>query len=61
MGARNEQAARAVAPMKRGSKNRANVPPPPQERRPAPVEADADAQDLEGGSVAVATAEPEEI
>src|SRR3954453_2321172 len=61
MGARNEQAARAVVPQKRGSKNRANVPPPPQERRPPPTEGDADAQELEGGNVAVATAEPEEI
>jgi len=61
MGARNEQAARAVVPQKRGSKNRANVPPPPQERRPTPTEGDADAQELEGGNVAVATAEPEEI
>ena len=58
MGARAEQAARPVAPMKRGSKNKANVPPPPQERRPTPGEADAEAEAQEGGEVAVATAEP---
>ena len=58
MGARTEQAARPVAPIKRGSKNKANVPPPPQERRPAPVEADAEAEAQEGGDIAVATAEP---
>ena len=58
MGARTEQAARPVAPIKRGSKNKANVPPPPQERRPTPGEADAEAEAQEGGEVAVATAEP---
>ena len=59
MGARSEQAARPVAAIKRGSKNKANVPPPPQERRPAPVESDAEDEAQEGGSIAVATAEPE--
>src|SRR4051812_22483014 len=39
MNARNEQAARSVEAAKRASKNKANVPPPPQERRPAPVAA----------------------
>ena len=36
MGARSEQAARPVVLQKRGSKNKANIAPPPQERRPAP-------------------------
>ena len=58
MGARTEQAARPVVPLKRGSKNKANVPPPPQERRPVPVEADAEAEAQEGGDIAVATAGP---
>jgi large subunit ribosomal protein L31 len=57
MGARNEQVARPVVPIRRGSKNKANVPPPPQERRPAPVEGEAETQ--EGGDLALATAEPE--
>src|SRR3954469_10922899 len=39
MNARSEQAARNVEAAKRASKNKANVPPPPQERRPAPVAA----------------------
>src|SRR5437868_14389469 len=39
MGARNEQAAQPVLGTRRASKNRANVPPPPQERRPAASEA----------------------
>src|SRR5438105_15875475 len=55
MNARSEQAARTVEIAKRGSKNRANVPPPPQERRPTPS---AEAES-EGGDTAVATAEPE--
>jgi large subunit ribosomal protein L31 len=38
MGARNEQAARPVLGAKKFSKNKANVPPPPQERRPASAE-----------------------
>ena|SRR5438270_344327 len=38
MGARSEQAARPVMVPKRGSKNKANIAPPPQERRPAPRE-----------------------
>jgi large subunit ribosomal protein L31 len=37
MGNRTEQANQAQANFKRASKNKANVPPPPQERRPAPV------------------------
>src|SRR5437764_2219097 len=50
MGNRSEQAARAVAAAKRGSKNKANIAPPPQERRPA--------AETEGeGAVATATAE----
>lgn len=56
MGARSEQAIRPVEAMKRASKNKANIPPPPQERRPAPVEGGAEG---EAGDVAVATAEPE--
>ncbi len=55
MNARSEQANRAIETAKRASKNKANVPPPPQERRPAPT-AQADDQ---GGDTAVATAEPE--
>src|SRR6476619_6902520 len=35
MSNRNEQVARQVAAAKQASKNKANVPPPPQERRPA--------------------------
>src|SRR5437588_6049656 len=52
MNARSEQAARPIEAARRTSKNRANVPPPPQERRPA------SATEGEGGEVAVATAEP---
>src|SRR2546430_9876719 len=51
MGARSEQAARSVVPTKRSSKNRANIAPPPQERRPA-AESEA-----EGGETTTATAE----
>src|SRR5437660_7754548 len=35
MGNRSEQAARPALKAQRFSKNKANVPPPPQERRPA--------------------------
>lgn len=55
MSARSEQTARQVEAAKRASKNKANVPPPPQERRPAPV---AEAEGAEG-ETAVAVAEPE--
>jgi len=37
MGNRSEQAAHQQQNFKRASRNRANVPPPPQERRPAPA------------------------
>src|SRR5437588_6788193 len=47
MNARSEQAARPVFQAKRFSKNKANVPPP-QERRPAPVAGETEAQ-TEGG------------
>ena len=53
MGARSEQAARSVVPTKRSSKNRANIAPPPQERKPA---AESEAAG-EGGETATATAE----
>ena len=33
-----------VAAAKRGSKNRANIAPPPQERRPRPVETEAEGE-----------------
>ena len=52
MGNRSQQAAQPVVAAKRGSKNKANVPPPPQERRPAP-QADADTE-AEGGEMAAA-------
>ena len=52
MNARNEQLARAAVPVKRGSRNRANIAPPPQERRPAREQAEE-----EGGDVAVAVAD----
>src|SRR5436305_9357078 len=55
MNARSEQAMRPVEVSKRASKNKANVAPPPQERRPATT-----TEGEEGESaVAVATAEPE--
>src|SRR2546421_9342268 len=53
MNARSEQAGRPAFQSKRFSKNKANVPPPPQERRPAPAEGETEP---EGGEVAVATA-----
>jgi large subunit ribosomal protein L31 len=61
MNARSEQTARQVEIGKRTSKNKANVAPPPQERRPAPVaETDGDTQAEESNAgVATATAEPE--
>src|SRR6476659_10359357 len=37
MNARSEQAMRTVEVAKRASKNKANVAPPPQERRPVPA------------------------
>jgi large subunit ribosomal protein L31 len=37
MDARSQQAAKPVPTFKRGSKNKANIAPPPQERRPAPA------------------------
>ncbi len=44
MNNRTEQAAQAAA-VKRGSKNKANIAPPPQERRPAPrPETDTEAE-----------------
>ena len=36
MNNRSQQAPQQVAMAKRGSKNKANIAPPPQERRPAP-------------------------
>src|SRR5437764_13851982 len=58
MGARSEQASRPVVAAKRGSKNRANVPPPPQERRPAPAETGTEGEAAENSDMAVATANP---
>ena len=57
MNARSEQAMRPVEVVKRGSKNKANIAPPPQERRPAPA---AEAETEGESAVAVATAEPED-
>ena len=42
MDARSQQAAKPVATFKRGSKNKANIAPPPQERRPAPAEGEGE-------------------
>lgn len=55
MGNRSEQANRAAAAanFKRGSRNKANVPPPPQERRPAPTGEQAETEE--------ATAETAEV
>jgi large subunit ribosomal protein L31 len=36
MNNRSQQTPQQVAAIKRGSKNKANIAPPPQERRPAP-------------------------
>ncbi len=55
MGNRTEQAARPVA-VKRASKNRANVPPPPQERR---VTAPAESEEAETGEAAADEVEAE--
>src|SRR5438874_7425879 len=38
MNARSEQVMRPAMQSKKASKNKANIPPPPQERRAAPVE-----------------------
>ena len=53
MSNRNEQASKQVVSAKRVSKNKANIAPPPQERRLAP-QADAD---TDGTEASVATAE----
>src|SRR4051794_24939729 len=47
MGNRSEQANRAAAAAnwKPGSRNKANVPPPPQERRPAPAAEQTETED----------------
>jgi len=45
MNARSEQANRTVAAAKKASKNRANIAPPPQERRPAPAEGEGETAD----------------
>src|SRR5438128_9166274 len=37
MNARTEQPAHQAVAARQGSRNKANVPPPPQERRPAPA------------------------
>jgi large subunit ribosomal protein L31 len=58
MGARQEQTARPVVVAKRGSKNKANIAPPPQERRPAPVETEGEAETADT-AVAVAEMEPQ--
>jgi large subunit ribosomal protein L31 len=55
MNARSEQAARPIEAIRRASKNKANVPPPPQERRPAPSTETSE----DGDEAAVATAESE--
>lgn len=44
MGNRTVTAAPAAPVIKKGSKNRANIAPPPQERRPRPVEAEGSAE-----------------
>ena len=49
MSARTAQATAQPAAAKRASKNKANIPPPPQERRPAPQPTEAEAaQDGQG-------------
>ena len=45
MGNRSQQAAQPVAAQRRGSKNKANIAPPPQERRPARTEAAPETED----------------
>jgi large subunit ribosomal protein L31 len=44
MSARTEQAVAPVTGHKRGSKNKPNIAPPPQERRPARPEAEGEAE-----------------
>jgi len=59
MGNRNAEAVQQPLTVKRTSKNRANVAPPPQERRPAPAApaTDADANAESDQSAEVETAE----
>jgi large subunit ribosomal protein L31 len=59
MGNRNAEAVQQPIAAKRTSKNRANVAPPPQERRPAPAApaTDADANAESDQSAEVETAE----
>jgi large subunit ribosomal protein L31 len=58
MNARNEQAARSVEVARRASKNKANVAPPPQERRPSASTAEGEDTETDESAVAVATLEP---
>src|ERR1051325_8381902 len=57
MSARSEQAMRPVEVQRRTSKNKANIPPPPQERRPAPVTTEGEGEAAEGSEMATAMAE----
>jgi large subunit ribosomal protein L31 len=51
------QVTQPVAVAKRGSKNRANIAPPPQERRPRPADTEAEGEATEESEAEAATAE----
>lgn len=59
MGNRTVAAPQQAVPAKRTSKNKANIAPPPQERRPRPVEAEGEAATEETPEVEAETAAAE--
>ena len=55
MNNRSQQTPQQVAAIKRGSKNKANIAPPPQERRPAP-RPETEGEEQQDAEMAVAAA-----